>query len=399
MRVLTIRHVGAFVLATLTASAHGFGDDGLKLNAGYSFLHDSNLFRLSDNADARGLTGRSSNAESIGIASVGLAWTKNYSLQKFDLSFNLVDYRYRNFDYLSFTANNYKANWLWSLTPRLRGVASSERTEVLNSFADFQGVNQRNTRVNLKTRLDGEYELDGVWRVLGGLSRSSQTNEAPVVAGDDTRTTAINGGARHVFSSGSSMSYVYSIAQGRYTKREISPLLDDRFKQQNHELRLNWLFSGKSSADVSAAYVQRHHPNVAQRDFSGLVTRASLQWNWSEKTLLVADFNRELEAYQTNDSNYTQTHRVSLGPVWKITPKVTMRLRHDFANVDYRGQPSNLPASQRADKVNESLVSLDWRPANSLLLSGSVQHSRRSSNQTNLDFRSTQTNLTAQLSY
>jgi exopolysaccharide biosynthesis operon protein EpsL len=399
MRAPLIRHVGMFVLVTLTASAHGFGDDGLKLNAAYSLSHDSNLFRLSDSSDARLLTGRSSSAESIGIASVGLAWTKSYSLQKFDLSFNVVDYRYRNFDYLSFTANNYKADWLWSLTPRLRGLASSERTEVLNSFADFQGLNQRNTRVNLRTRVDGEFELDGVWRLLGGVSRSSQTNEAPVVAGDDTRTTAINGGTRYVFASGSSMSYLYSMAQGRYTKREISPLLDDRFKQQNHELRLNWLFSGKSSADVSAAYLERRHPHVPVRDFSGLVTRASLQWNWTDKTLLVADFNRELAAYQTNDSNYTQTHRFTLGPVWKITPKVTMRLRHDFSNVDYRGQPSNLPASQRTDKINESQVALDWRPARSLLLSGSLAHSRRSSNQNNLDFRSTQANLTAQLSY
>ncbi|XVJ69091.1 MAG: putative exosortase B-associated extracellular polysaccharide biosynthesis transporter EpsL [Rhizobacter sp.] len=394
-----IRHVGVLLLVTLTTSAHGFGDDAVKVNAGYSLLRDSNLFRFSGNTDSQALTGRSNSAESIGISTVGLALSKTYSLQKFDLSLNVVDYRYRHFDYLSFTASNYKADWLWSLTPRLRGLASSERTEVLNSFADFLGINQRNTRVNLTTRLDGEYELDGVWRLLGGVSRSSQTNEAPVVSGDDTRTTEVNGGARYVFSSGSAIGYVYSNAQGRYTKRAMSPLQDDRFRQQNHELRLNWLFSGKSKADLSAAYFERAHPNVPQRDFSGLVTRASLQWNWTEKTSLAADFNRELAAYQTNDSNYTQTHRISIGPIWKITPKVTMRMRHEFANLDYRGQPSNLPASQRTDETHDSLIAMDWRPVRSLLLSGSVQHSRRSSNQANLDFRSTQTKLTAQLSY
>ncbi len=396
---MLLRHIGVLMLSIIAVPAHSFGDDTFKINAGYALLHDSNLFRLPDNADVLASTGRSSSAELVGTSTIGLAFSKAYSLQQFDISVSLVDYRYRNFDYLSFTANNYTAAWSWSLTPRLRGAARSERTETLNSFADFQGVSQRNTRTNLNTRLDGEYELDGVWRVLGGISRASQTNEAPVVAGDDTRTTTGNGGLRYLFASGSSISYIYSIAGGRYTKRELSPLLDDRFKQQNHELRLNWLFSGKSTADLSAAYLDRSHPNVPERDFSGLVTRASLLWNWTDKTSLVAGFSRELAAYQTNDSNYTQTHRMSVGPLWKITPKVTLRLRHEFTHIDYRGQPSILPASQRTDRTNDSFASLDWQPMRSVLLSSSLQYSRRSSNQNNLDYRSTQGNLSAQLRY
>jgi exopolysaccharide biosynthesis operon protein EpsL len=394
--------VAALLLLLVAApSAHAFGNDTFKLNASYGLLHDTNLFRLPENTNFQSTTGRSSGAESVGIATVGLAFSKAYSLQQFDVSVSLIDYRYRNFDYLSFTANNYKAAWLWSLTPRLRGIASSERAETLNSFADFQGVNQRNARTNVNTRFDGEYELDGTWRLLGGVSRASQTNEQRVVAGDDTRATTGNGGLRYVFPSGSSMSYVFNHTDGRYTKRDLSPLLllDDRFTQQNHELRLNWLFSGKSTADLSAAYLDRSHPSFAQRDFSGLVVRTGLNWNWTEKTSLAASYSRELAAYQTNDSNYSQTHRVSLGPVWKITPKVTARLRHEFSTVDYRGRPFGLAASERVDKNNDSLVSLEWLPARSLLLSASLQHSRRSSNQNNLDFRSTQANVAAQLSY
>ncbi len=373
--------------------------DAFKITGGYSLLHDSNLFRLPANAVAQ--TGRPERDEWIGIATVGLGFKKDYSLQQVELSLNLLNYDYRHFSYLDFTATNYNAAWRWSWTPRLTGIVSTERVKTLNSFADFQNVNQRNQRTNVNSRLDAEYELDGRWRLLGGVARASQSNELPLVGESDTRSNSAKAGVRYVFPSTSSLAYVFKHAGGRYLDRVVPSdgLFDNRFAQDDHEVALTWLFSGKSSAEIRAAYINREHPNYAQRDYSGVVASGGLNWGFSDKLVLSIGLAQELSSYQTLNSNYSQTQRVYISPVWKISPRTTLRFRQDWASIDYRGQPSNLAASDRSDKTNATLLGLEWRVARPVLLSASLQHQRRSSNTSGLDFRSTQGLFSAQLSY
>ncbi|MDO9165411.1 MAG: putative exosortase B-associated extracellular polysaccharide biosynthesis transporter EpsL, partial [Rhodoferax sp.] len=114
-------------------------EDTFKLSAAYSQQTDSNLFRLPADANVTALIGKSSAAEQISITSLGLNVNKAYSLQRFELNLNLIDYQYQNFSYLSFAAHNYSAAWRWALTPRLHGNFTSERKETLNSFSDYQG--------------------------------------------------------------------------------------------------------------------------------------------------------------------------------------------------------------------------------------------------------------------
>jgi exopolysaccharide biosynthesis operon protein EpsL len=392
----------AVLLCGHTAPSMAFGEnDAFKINGGYSLQHDSNLFRLPGNVDASAFTGRSGRDEWIGVASVGLAFKKDYSLQQVELSLNVLDYRYRDFNYLDFTATNYNAAWRWSWTPRLTGVVSTERVETLNSFADFQNTNQRNQRTNLNSRLDAEYELDGRWRLLGGVARASQSNELPLPGESDTRSNSAKAGVRYVFPSTTSLAYVFKHASGRYLDRVVPSggLFDDRFTQNDHELALTWLFSGKSSAEVRAAYINREHPTYAQRDYSGLAASGGLNWGLSDKLSLSIGAAQELNSYQTENSNFSQTQRFYLSPVWKLSPRTTLRFRHDWASIDYRGQPANMAASSRSDKTTATLIGLEWRAARPLLLSASLQQQRRTSNTPGLDFRSTQGLVSAQLSY
>jgi hypothetical protein len=175
-----IMSASAVLLLGWTSTAMALGEnDALKINGGYALQHDSNLFRLPADVNASSVTGRPERDEWIGVASVGLAFKKGYGLQQLALSLNVLDYHYRHFSYLDFTAINYNAAWRWSLTPRLTGVVSTERIETLNSFADFQNTNQRNQRTNVNSLFDAEYALDGAWRVLGGWARATPAPTAP----------------------------------------------------------------------------------------------------------------------------------------------------------------------------------------------------------------------------
>lgn len=385
-----------------SAPAWAQAEDTFRFSAAYSQQTDSNFFRLPAGLDSNALIGKPSAQEQIGITSLGFHVNKPYSLQRFELNLGLVDYRYRNFSHLSFSAHNYDAAWRWSLTPRLRGNLTSTRTETLSNFADYKGFNMRNQRTATHTRLDGEFDMGGPWRLLGGVSRSAQSNLQPVVAESDSRATSADLGVRYVLGSGSWLGYTAKTATGDYLNRALSPAgrIDDGFKQVDNELRLHWKVSAKTTADLRAAHIERTHPHYGERDYSGVTATSSLTWNITAKTALSTGWVREISSYQTASTNYTRTDRFTLGPVWQVSPKALVRLQHALARRDYLDPPAGAVVDpQRRDTMRDTTLSLDWMPHRNVVLGASMQKAKRTSNLGGLDYASNITTLTARFTY
>lgn len=388
-------------LMLVGAPAWAQSADPVEFRVSHSQQSDSNLFRLPDSANVQAVTGRASASEQIGITSLGVSFHKAISLQQFELNANLTDYRYQKFDYLNFTASQYNAAWRWSLTPRLRGRLASERSETLNNFADVLGSTLRNQRTTSSSALDAEYEIDGPWRVIAGLSQSTLTNSLPVVTGDDYSADSFSLGLRHVWASGSQAGYTFSRTSGDASSgaAAAAAVFDSRFKQVDHAVSLRWLLSGNTSADLSAAHVSRTHPQFAQRDYSGTNAAAKLTWRLSGKTVLSADWTRELAGYQATGIDYIRTNRLSIGPVWQISAKVSARLQHAMTKRDYTGRAAAGVVSRRHDSLRDTSASIDWQPHQRITLSAVLAQARRASDQAGLDYRSNQVSVSAQLTY
>ena len=397
----------ALPLATGVATAHAESADigevaiPLTISASFSQQQDSNLLRLPEGANTRALTGRDSAADSVAVSSLGLKFSTRQSLQELELGVDWVDYKYQQFDYLSYTATNYNAAWRWALTPQLTGSLSSERRESLNSFADAQNYSVRNQRVDSSTRLDAAYALDGPWRLLFGAASVRQTNQQAVVAGADSSSTQAEAGLRYVFASNSSVSLKTRVSEGSYQNRAVpnTSLLDSQFRQTEHELRLRWNASGNSTAEFYLGHLSRTHPNYGVRDYRGFNSGASLNWTLSGKTALVAAYSHALAAFASANANYTQTDTISLAPVWNISPKTTARLQHQWSQVDYLGNPGALPASTRVDTLQDTSLTLDWQPTRSLSLRTSAQRLWRGSTQAGVDYASNLFSIAVQYSY
>lgn len=390
------------LLGTLGAApAWAQAQDTLTLIASQSLSTDSNLFRLPAHANTMALIGKSSAAEQIESTSLTLKFSKAYSLQRFELAVNLIDYRYQNFSYLSFTAHNYNAAWQWSMTPRFHGNLTLDRNETLNSFTDFQGYSLRNQRTNTSSRLDGIYELGAAWQLRGGISKSAQTNAQPLLAEGDYKTRSTDIGLRYALASGSSLAYTIRNASGEYLNRALSPigLYDDGYKQTDHELKLFAVISRDTTADLRAARISRTHAHYGQRDFHGLNATANFNWNISGKTALTAGLSREISSYQTASVNFSQTDRLSIGPVWQLSSKVVARLRHEVAQRDYLGSPTGGGALQRSDTMTDTSVSLDWQPNQHLTFSAALQNAKRASTFPGFDYDSHMATFSAQLFY
>jgi exopolysaccharide biosynthesis operon protein EpsL len=376
-------------------------DTDFKFNGGYTVQSDSNLFRLPDSASSMAVLGRSSAAEQIGIATVGVGVRVLQGLQAFDLDVNLVDYRYQNFQHLSFTANNYDFAWRWALTPRFSGQLTSDRKETVNSFEDYQGYNVRNAHLETSTHLDGVYEVDGPWRVLAGVAQNRQTNQQALIAGDDYSSNSANAGLRYAFASGTTLTYKLIASDGVYNNRVLTPalLLDDRFHQTDHDFRLHWMLSEGTVADLNLTQVQRSHPNFSQRDYSGLNVGATLNWALSGKSKLAMGYVRELGSYATGNSNYSQTDRITLGPVWQISSKAQLALRSAWSQVAYLGSPSTAATSQRRDTNRDTSLSFNWQPRQRWTVSTALQAVSRGSNAPGLDYSSNVVSFSASYIY
>ena len=376
-------------------------DDTLKLKIESSLRFDNNLFRLPADANLTALLGSASGAEKIDINTLSLNFSTTLSLQKLELSASVTNYRYQNFSYLSFVAHNYNAAWHWAITPRLHGNLGSQRQEVLNSFADYKGFNLQNVRSNVSNRLDAAYDLDGTWSLIAAVSQSTQTNQQTLTTGDDYSAKSVDLGLRYAAGSGSALSYTLRNNSGTYLNRVLpsAGLYDDSYQQIDSELRMHWVVSGKSTADLYTSQISRNHPNYAQRDFSGRNAGVNFNWSLTGKSALAASWARELSGYQSSTSNYSQTDRVSLGPVWQPSPKTLVRARYELAQSDYLGSPFGPIATPRSDSTSAASLSFDWQPYQYLTISTSLENASRRSNLAGLDYESKMATVSAQFSY
>ena len=398
------RHYGVpLALLLMLGGGHALAqsEDTLKLKIESSLRYDNNLFRLPADANLIALLGTASAAEKIDINSLSLNFSTTLSLQKFELSASLTNYRYQNFSYLSFVAHNYNAAWRWSLTPRLYGNLGSQRQETLNSFADYQGYNLQNVRTNVNNRLDATYDMDGTWSVSAGVSQSGQTNQQTLTTEGDYSARSVDLGLRYAAGSGSALSYTLRNSSGTYLNRALpSPgLYDDGYQQIDSELRLHWILSGKSAADLYTNQISRSHPNYAQRDYSGRNAGVNLNWSLSGKSALVASWARELASYQTSSSSYSQTGRLSLGPVWQLSPKAVVRARYEVAQSDYLGSPFGAVVTPRSDTTSAASLAFDWQPYQHLTISTSLENATRRSNLAGLDYEGKMATVSAQFIY
>jgi len=395
---------GLIGLVLLMGAGTVFADaqDTLNLTVGASLMHDDNLFRLSSDANPQALLGTSQKSDTIRVTTVGLKFAKDYSLQRFELEASLVDYRYKTFDYLDFTASNYAAAWRWALTPRFKGNFTRNRTEALNSFTDYNNYKQQNIRTTTNTRFDGDFELGAAVHLIGGIAQNEYTNSKIFLAEGDSTYDSADFGLRYVFRSGASVSLVRRQGNGDYTNRNQpipTGLYDNGFEQSDTELRVNWPFTAKTRFEARIAHTEREHDHYDQRDYDGTIGNFSVNWDVTAKTRVTASVSRELTSYQTLYSSYYQTDRFVIAPYWQISAKTGLRLRYDYSERDYLGAIAATSFNDRKDTIKLGSIALEWAPYSNTLISAAVQNEKRSSNKPGQDYDSTMGTLSAQITF
>lgn len=359
--------------------------DSLQFTARHEVFHDSNLFRV---APGRQTTaGGPSTSDTINTTRLGVQYDKQYSLQRIELDAALVDRRYKRFSYLDFSALDYRANWHWAATPRIRGNLTADRVTRSNSYSDVANVANRNLRVDDALQLNGEAEVGAAWRLIGAVVQRRQSNEQVVLQDRDFKVRTAVGGLRHVYPSGTYYGYGVRLSRGEYLNRTADAGLPTEFRQTVHEINGLWKLSGKTQLDGSLGYLRRVHSNAPQRDFSTPLAQLRLRWTPTGKLRLDAEVEQTYRVTQTDYASYSIDRSVSLVPAWHATAHTTVRLQLEHRRQDYRGALAvSPPPAHRDDITRLARLAIDWRPRDAVLLTMQIQTEHRSSSYTDFNY-------------
>lgn len=398
------KKIDRLLLALLLAGisnpqAHADAQDSVTFSVGLGALRDGNLFRQTDGNEQ---------SDTLTTAAFTLGFNKAWGLQRIRANATLVDYSYRENDYLSYQARNYDAAWNWSFTPRLHGLLSLDQVEQQNSFVDYSAstpAQRKNVRRTENQRFSLEWEATGGWRVQGGLGRVAQTNSQSFLEQGSYELNNLEFGGRYVWPAGNYLQILQKQGEGEYKERRLigfaevpapfNAQIDTGFRQDETEFKLYLPLTGKSTVNARLAWQERRHDHFSGRNYAAAVGRLDYAWQATGKLSLNAALRRDVAAFQNYASSYYLADGLSLQPGWQISARTALRFKYDWEKRRYEGGIfPGLP--ERRDTLQAVRLSLEWMPAEWGSLSLALQQDRRNSNQDNWDYKANSLSLNAQ---
>lgn len=405
-------HCGAFpaavyaLAAALLAQPVAAQDRPVTLRLSTSILWDANVFRVADSAPdpqlAQGIPGKS---DRVTTTTLGLRVDKAYAQQRFQLDASQTATRYSKFTLLNLDAFQYHGAWLWTLSPRITGTLSADHAQSLIPFTDLTSP-QRNVRVTDTRTLNVDGWMFGGWHVLVGAVNTDVKTSQVFLAQPSYNTDAGEAGLKYVAQSGNSVAATARSIRG--TNTNLSQGLDqvnfiaDEFRVQERELIATWTTSGKSTLNGRLTRTNRYNQGLAQRDFSG--TNSDLSYVWAVDGRLTYNFSagRSILPWTADtQASYRVDDRFSFSPSLRISDSTTVRMSAYRLVSDFRGPIVPLAGPARRDDLRSVQFAVDWSPPmrrRNVLLTGSVQRDRRSSN-AGFDFDDTIAMLSASLTF
>jgi exopolysaccharide biosynthesis operon protein EpsL len=389
--------------AALLAQPVAAQDRPITLRLNTSIMWDANVFRVPDSAPdpqlAQGIPGKS---DRIATTTLGLRIDKAYAQQRFELDASQTATRYANFTSLDRDAFQYHGAWLWSLSPRITGTLSADRAESLIPFTDLT-TPVPNVRVTDTQTFNLDGWMFGGWHVLAGAINTDVKTSQVFLAQPSYNTNAAEVGLKYVARSGNSITAITRSTRGTNPGQAVDPVnfIDNEFTVHENELKAAWKVSGKSTLNGRLARLERRNEHLPQRDFSGTTGELGYIRAVDGKLLLNFSASRNILPWtEDTQASYRIDDKLSFAPSLQIGERITLRMSAYRLVSDFRGPVAPLTGPSRRDTLRSAQLALDWSPpVRNLLLTGSVQRERRSSNTAGLDFEDTIAMLSASLAF
>lgn len=350
--------------------------DILQLRAIARVEHDTNVLRAPK---------ATKQSDQIGSLAVGVNAEKRISLQRFSFDGEVTTYKFQDHSDLDYTTLNYLAAWRWSVTPALNGTLSSERREYRDVVNTVEGVNRVGRRTDRSDLLEAAYEIDGAWRAHAGASYISSRSSESNSFGGNPSVRSVTGGASYEYPSGTTFTARLRRGEGEYNDIAVP----DTFNDNELALLVRWPVTPKTTVDGRIAYLRRTHDTAPARDFDGAIGSATVRYDLTAKTRVVAGLTRDLIGYEQNTGGHVESTRIFVAPVWKPTTQTAVNLRYDREVRNWRDTAASAPDNGRRDVLQTLSAGVEYEPRRAVTLSAAIRNERRNSNFTAISYRAT----------
>jgi exopolysaccharide biosynthesis operon protein EpsL len=369
--------------ALFARDAAALWDDRLELFIGESAGYDSNVFRISNDANTLLSTGSDSKSDHYWTTTFGFILDVPVSRQHLRASLAWIDNRYHRFSELNFTGHDAKASWLWEAGNNLKGEVGYNELYTLASFA----TTQERVPDPLKTRrayAQAQYLVTPRWRIDGNISELEQRNKDVRRQDNDVDVRNADVGLNYVSPAGNSIGAVVRNEEGRYPNRQVvaGSAFDNAYTQDGAGVVTDWTITPKSHVNARVDYVRRKFNQLSSRDYEGTLFRVLYDWTPTSKLSFATVVQRDISALEEQRTSFVLIKGISVRPRYQITERIALSGLFEYSVRDYLGDPASalgtLPT--RSDHVRSYLAELSYKPYRRISVNLSVLREVRTSN-------------------
>jgi hypothetical protein len=365
--------LGGLLLA-LPYSAWALFGDSVRPYVSYSVAHDSNYFRVANDAQAQALLGTGDTAVTSRTGEVGVDADLKFSRQTVALRANLNQTRFNRSELQSQDGYLLSADWQWVIGNKWNGNLRYLQARELEQQTDAVST-QAQTQDRNDLSFSANYQISPNYLLTAGAANNrSEFSPADRESLNRDENTQ-NLGVRFVTDAGNSIGLQYRRLDGRYVNR---PAPTDQFEESEISLLANWRPSGLSQIQAQVGQTRRTENQIEQSTPSWNVTA---DWTPGGKTTLSVFVRRQITSSDTvTSASSSDTRSQGLTANWQLTGKTVLNAGYTLEKQDYTG-------ITRRDDTQTTDLGLRYQALRSLSFGLNYQNGRRDSNLDSADYR------------
>ena len=344
---------------------------------------DSNLFRLSDEADTAAILGTTQRSDTIRRLGGGIHGEVPLSRQKLLLDVDVNNYQFQEFGFLDYTGHDASLAWDWQVGNLWDGAVGYRHRRYLSSFATLQDrvqdlIDESHAHVSARRAIHPR------WRATASLDGYDYEHSAASREALENRVVAGTVGLQYLTPSNNQLGVELAMSSGDYPNREVSTstLVDNEYQEYEIRGTANWNLTDVSRLNGQLGYATREHDQISARDYSGATYELEYQWTPLAKTSFLLSGYRDIRSYADVSANYILTQGVSAGAAWAPTYRTVFQAEYINEDWDFSGDPgiSLAGAPTRKDRVKSGRISAGYMPFDNTRFSVSYERGVRTSN-------------------
>jgi hypothetical protein len=355
-----------------------FAQSTINPYASVQIEHDSNVFRVENEAVALSLHNDPTIADTDFRYIAGLDGTYLWSLQKLSVNLEGREIEYDHFKFLNHSEYLGNLQWDWKVSDILDGLFQARQEHLAAYFADSNSPYlEVDTDRNIVGKLNFIFRTD--WRLETGAN--FRTYEAPLqqypdfVDKEDGTHLGVSylGVANLTYGVGVDHingTYEHAIGVGPYT-------------QTTESLRMNYVINGLQTVTGALGYTKRNQTD--EQNLSAVTGQLKYVRQLTGKTSVSVSFVRAVNSYLASAGSEIDTSGTA-SVQWQATYKLAVNVAYSYQTSEYIGQVINsvvnptLTDIGRTDHLPSESLNVVYQPLKRIQIKAYVNAQQRHSN-------------------